>query len=43
MTFGIGLGTTADSVDTSGALFAAFGAELVDAKGNITIESDAVM
>ena len=43
MTFAIGLGTTADSSDTAGALFAAYGAELVDAKGNITIESDAVM
>lgn len=40
--FGIGIGQTADSVDTAGSLFAAFGAELVDAKGNITIDSDAV-
>ena len=40
--FGIGLGQTADSVDSMGALFSAFGAELVDAKGNITVKSDAV-
>lgn len=41
-TFGIGLGTTADSVDTAGAIFAAFGAEVVDAKGDIQIKSDAI-
>jgi ABC-type glycerol-3-phosphate transport system substrate-binding protein len=40
--FGIGLGATTDSVDTQGALFSAYGAELVDAKGNITVKSDAV-
>jgi ABC-type glycerol-3-phosphate transport system substrate-binding protein len=40
--FGIGLGTTADSVDTVGALFRAYGAKLVDEKGNITVDSDAV-
>src|SRR6185436_2645077 len=40
--FGIGLGQTADSVDTMGALFHAYGAELVDAKGNVTAKSDAV-
>jgi len=39
---GIGLGQTADSVDSMGALFAAYGAHLVDAKGNITVKSDAV-
>jgi ABC-type glycerol-3-phosphate transport system substrate-binding protein len=42
MTFGIGTGTTADSVDFAGALFSAYGADLVDAKGNITVDSDAV-
>lgn len=42
MTFGIGLGTTADSVDTAGAIFAAYGAEVVSAKGDITVKSDAV-
>ncbi|MSO77830.1 MAG: extracellular solute-binding protein [Alphaproteobacteria bacterium] len=40
--FGIGLGVTADSSDTIGALFHAFGAALVDAKGNITAKSDPV-
>jgi ABC-type glycerol-3-phosphate transport system substrate-binding protein len=37
-----GLGTTSDSTDWTGAFFAAYGAELVDAKGNITVRSDAV-
>ena len=41
-TFGIGLGTTSDSVDFAGCLFAAYGAELVNAKGDITVKSDAV-
>jgi ABC-type glycerol-3-phosphate transport system substrate-binding protein len=40
--FGIGLGTTSDSVDTAGVIFRSFGAELVDAKGNVTVKSDAV-
>ena len=40
--FGIGLGTTADNVDTAGAIFHGFGAMLVDAKGNVTVKSDAV-
>ncbi|MGE0853572.1 MAG: ABC transporter substrate-binding protein [Hyphomicrobiaceae bacterium] len=40
--FGIGLGTTTDSVDSAGAFFDAFGAHLVDAKGNITVKTDAV-
>src|SRR5690242_18317403 len=40
--FGIGLGTTADSVDSAGAFFHAHGATLVDAKGNITVKTDAV-
>ncbi len=39
--FGIGMGQTADSVDSAGAIFAAYGAHLVDAKGNITVNSDA--
>ena len=39
---GIGLGTTADSVDTIGAIFSAFGAILVDEKEKITIKTDAV-
>jgi len=39
--FGIGMGQTADSADSAGAIFAAHGAHLVDAKGNITVNSDA--
>ncbi len=42
MTFGIGTGTTANSVDFAGALFSAFGADLVDAKGNVIVDSDPV-
>ena len=42
MTFGIGTGTTADSVDTAGAMFAAYGAEAMNAKGEITVKSDKV-
>jgi ABC-type glycerol-3-phosphate transport system substrate-binding protein len=40
--FGIGLGTTSDSVDTAGAFFHAFGAMLVDASGKVTVKTDAV-
>src|SRR5262249_10173745 len=40
--FGIGLGTTADSVDSAGAIFDAFGAALVDQKGNLTVRTDPV-
>ncbi|HEY4169222.1 MAG TPA: extracellular solute-binding protein [Reyranella sp.] len=40
--FGIGLGTTADNVDTAGAIFHGFGGELVNAKGDITVKSDGV-
>ena len=40
--FGVGFGQTSDSVDWVGALFHAYGAQLVDAKGNITVKSDAV-
>jgi ABC-type glycerol-3-phosphate transport system substrate-binding protein len=40
--FGIGLGTTEDNVDTAGAIFQSFGANLVDAKGNIAVKSDTV-
>jgi ABC-type glycerol-3-phosphate transport system substrate-binding protein len=42
MTVAIGLGTTADSVDTAGSLFAAFGAEVITAKGEVNVRSDAV-
>jgi len=40
--FGIGLGQTADSVDTAGAVFQSFGAQLVDAKGNLAVKTDEV-
>lgn len=40
--FGIGLGTTPDSVDSAGAIFDTFGAALVDAKGKVTVKTDAV-
>ncbi|MBS0244511.1 MAG: extracellular solute-binding protein [Proteobacteria bacterium] len=40
--FGIGLGTTSDSVDSAGAFFHGFGAVLVDEKENITVKSDPV-
>jgi len=40
--FGIGLGTTADSVDTAGAVFRSFGAALVDANQKITVKTDPV-
>ena len=39
---GIGLGGTEDNVDTAGAIFLSFGAQLVDAKGNISVKTDAV-
>ncbi|MGH9207860.1 MAG: ABC transporter substrate-binding protein, partial [Acidimicrobiales bacterium] len=42
MPFAIGLGVTADSVDTAGSLFHAYGAEVVNAKGEITVDSDPV-
>jgi len=40
--FGLAIGQSTDSVDWIGAMFHAFGAQLVDAKGNITVKSDAV-
>ncbi len=40
--FGVGLGTTSDSVDSAGAFFHAHGAMLVDAKGDITVKTDNV-
>ena len=40
--FGIGLGVTEDNVDTAGAIFQSFGADLVDAKGNVSVKTDAV-
>ena len=40
--FGLGLGSTGDSVNNVGAIFHAFGADLVNAKGEITVGSDQV-
>jgi ABC-type glycerol-3-phosphate transport system substrate-binding protein len=40
--FGIGLGQTSDSVDSAGAFFQSFGAELVNAKGDLTVKTDNV-
>jgi hypothetical protein len=40
--FAVGFGQTSDNVDWVGALFTSFGAELVDAQGNISVKSDAV-
>ena len=40
--FGIGVGNTGDSADTAGAVFHAFGGDLVNAKGDITVKSDGV-
>jgi ABC-type glycerol-3-phosphate transport system substrate-binding protein len=37
--FGLGLGSTGDSVNNTGIIYAAFGADLVDAKGDITVDS----
>jgi ABC-type glycerol-3-phosphate transport system substrate-binding protein len=42
MTVGAGLGTTPDSVDMTGSLFAAFGAFLVSEKGDVDVRSDNV-
>ncbi|MBV8745705.1 MAG: extracellular solute-binding protein [Xanthobacteraceae bacterium] len=38
--FGLGIGNTADSVGNASVWFASFGAELVDAKGNVVVGSD---
>jgi ABC-type glycerol-3-phosphate transport system substrate-binding protein len=40
--FGLGISPCADSVDFFGALFAAYGAELVDEGGSFTVDSDQV-
>jgi ABC-type glycerol-3-phosphate transport system substrate-binding protein len=40
--FGIGCGTTSDNVDTIGTIFHAFGAEVVNAKGDIVVKNDQV-
>ncbi|HEX5327269.1 MAG TPA: extracellular solute-binding protein [Acetobacteraceae bacterium] len=40
--FGLGTGTTTDSVQTWATIFAAYGAYLVNSKGEITVDSDPV-
>ncbi len=40
--FGLPMGQFSDAVDMVGSVFASFGAELVDAKGNVTVKSDGV-
>ncbi len=40
--FGLGLGTTDDSTNNTGVMYAAFGAEMVNAKGEITVDSPAM-
>ena len=40
--FGLGLGQTGDSVNNTGIMYAAFGAELIDARGEVTVDSPAV-
>lgn len=40
--FGLPMGQFSDAVDWVGSLFSSYGAELVDAKGNITVKSDKV-
>ena len=40
--FGLPLGYTTDTNQWVGALFLAYGAELMDAKGNVTVKTDAV-
>jgi ABC-type glycerol-3-phosphate transport system substrate-binding protein len=45
LTFGLGMGgnTNTDATDTHGALFAAYGAKLIDANGAITLDTPEVM
>jgi ABC-type glycerol-3-phosphate transport system substrate-binding protein len=40
--FGMGCGTTTDSCQTWGAIFGAFGADLIDGEGNPTVDTDNV-
>jgi ABC-type glycerol-3-phosphate transport system substrate-binding protein len=37
--FGMGLGSTGDSVNNTGAIFRSFGADLVNAKGEVTVDT----
>lgn len=41
--FGMGLGSTNDSINNTGAWYAAFGAHLIDEDGKIQVKSDPVM
>ena len=38
--FGLGLSTCTDSINVAGVVFHSYGAQLVDANGNITVKSD---
>ena len=40
--FGFGLSTCTDAINVAGSVMAAYGAEMVDSKGNITVKSDAM-
>jgi ABC-type glycerol-3-phosphate transport system substrate-binding protein len=40
--FGMGLSTCTDSINVAGSVMAAYGAEMVNAKGDITVKSDAM-
>ncbi len=39
--FGLGLSTCTDAINMAGAVFHSYGADLVDAKGDITVKTDA--
>ena len=39
--FGLGLSTCTDAINVAGSVLHAYGAQMVDAKGNITVKSDA--
>jgi ABC-type glycerol-3-phosphate transport system substrate-binding protein len=41
--FGLGLGQTGDSTNNTGIIYSAFGAELVNAKGEITLDTPEMM
>src|SRR5882672_1283963 len=40
--FGLGLSTCTDAINVAGSVLAAYGAEMVNAKGEITVKSDAM-
>jgi len=40
--FGLGVGQTSDSVNNTGIIYSAFGAQLADARGEITVDTPAV-